>query len=65
VFEGGKVSKMEGEATLKVKIEIVCFSKTVSCSVRRQLAGADADPTFAQMMELDHWQNYCLAYAEN
>jgi hypothetical protein len=63
--KGPKVSKLEGEATLKVKIEIFCFSKTVSCSVRRTLAGADSDPTFAQMMELDDWQNYCLAYAEN
>jgi len=63
--KGPKVSKLEGEATLKVKIEIFCFSKTVSCSVRRTLAGADSDPTFAQMMELDDWQQYCLAFAEN
>lgn len=59
-----KVNRLEGEATLKVKIEIFCFSKSVSCTVRRTLAGADADPTFAQMMEADHWQMYCLAYAE-
>jgi len=63
--KGPKVSKLEGVATLKVKIEIFCFSKTVSCTVRRTLAGADSDPTFAMMMELDDWQNYCLAFAEN
>ena len=63
VFVGDKVEKLEGEATLKVKVEVLFFSKTVSVSVRRQLKGADADPKFKEMVEEDDWQQYCLAFA--
>ncbi len=58
-----KVEKMEGVATLKVKVEVLFFSKTVSVTVRRQFAGADADPTFAEMITLNDWKEYCLAFA--
>jgi len=57
-----KVEKMEGVAILKVKVEVLFFSKTVSITVRRQFAGADADPNFADMIPLEDWQEYCLAY---
>lgn len=63
VFVGDKVEKIEGEATLKVKVEVLFFSKTVSLSVRRELAGADADPKFIDMIDQDDWQQYCLAFA--
>ena len=58
-----KVQKVEGEASLKVKVEVLFFSKTVSVSVRREFAGADADPNFTTMVELDDWKQYCLAFA--
>lgn len=64
VFVAGKVEKLEGLATLKVKVEVMFFSKTVSVTVRRELKGADADPKFAQMVLEDDWQEYCLAFAE-
>lgn len=63
VFLGDKVEKLVGEATLKVKVEVLFFSKTVSVSVRRELKGADADPKFGEMIEEDDWQLYCLAFA--
>ncbi len=63
VFVGDKVEKLEGIATLKVKVEVLFFSKTVSVTVRRELKGADADPKFAEMIEEDDWQEYCLAFA--
>jgi hypothetical protein len=58
-----KVQKLEGEATLKVKVEVLFFSKTVSVTVRRELKGADADPKFYQMIDTDDWNEYCLAFA--
>jgi hypothetical protein len=58
-----KVQKVEGEASLKVKVEVLFFSKTVSVTVRREFAGADADPSFTTMVELDDWKQYCLAFA--
>ena len=63
VIYQGKVQKLEGQATLKVKVEVLFFSKTVSVSVRRELKGADADPKFIEMIEPDDWQEYCLAFA--
>jgi hypothetical protein len=62
-LNSGKVQKIEGEASLKVKVEVLFFSKTVSVSVRREFAGADADPNFTTMVELDDWKQYCLAFA--
>ncbi len=58
-----KVQKMEGVATLKVKVEVLFFSKTVKVTVRRELKGADADPKFGEMIEPDDWKAYCLAFA--
>jgi len=63
VFVGDKVEKLQGEATLKVKVEVLFFSKTVSVTVHRELQGADADPKFADMIDQDDWQNYCQAFA--
>lgn len=63
VLYAGKVQKLEGVATLKVKVEVLFFSKTVSISVRRELKGADADPKFSEMIEKEDWEEYCLAYA--
>ncbi len=63
ILENGKVSRMEGSATLKVKVEVLFFSKTVSVTVRRQLNAADADPSFQEVYQLEEWQSYCLAFA--
>ncbi len=63
VFADGKVEKLEGVATVKVKVEVLFFSKTVKVTVRRELKGADADPKFIEMIDEDDWQEYCLAFA--
>ncbi|WP_289054527.1 hypothetical protein [Carboxylicivirga marina] len=63
VFSDGKVQKLEGVATVKVKVEVLFFSKTVSVTVRRELKGADADPKFIEMIDEDDWQEYCMAFA--
>lgn len=63
VIINDKVQKLEGVATLKVKVEILFFSKTVKVTVRRELKGADADPKFIEMIDQDDWQEYCSAFA--
>jgi len=63
VFSDGKVQKLEGVATVKVKVEVLFFSKTVKVTVRRELKGADADPKFIEMIDEDDWQEYCMAFA--
>ncbi|MDA3832809.1 MAG: hypothetical protein PF495_05375, partial [Spirochaetales bacterium] len=56
-------SQLKGRATLSVKVEILFFSKTVKVTVSRTFAGNDADPKFKDSYTLDHWQNYCAAFA--
>ncbi len=63
LIESGKVDKVYGEAKLKVKVKVAFFSKTVTMSVRRELKGADADPTFGDTIEYDDWNEYCAAFA--
>ncbi|MEI6050352.1 MAG: hypothetical protein WCS03_15735 [Bacteroidota bacterium] len=65
VSKNGKdvVDKLVGEATLKVKVEVLFFSMTVSVTVRREMQGADADPKFTDMIYPEDWEEYCLAFA--
>ncbi|WP_044107481.1 coiled-coil domain-containing protein [Anaerophaga thermohalophila] len=56
-------SQLKGRATLSVKVEILFFSKTVKVTVSRTFAGNDADPKFQDTYTIDHWQNYCAAFA--
>ena len=55
--------KLWGQASLKVKVKIAFFSKSVSISLEREFAGSD--PTFALTMpKLEDWQTYCAAFAD-
>jgi hypothetical protein len=56
-------NKVWGQATLTVKIEILFFSMSVGLSVERRFAGSGADPTFSQIMDENHWDEYCDAFA--
>ena len=58
-----KVSRVWGEASLKIKIEIFMFSKTVSVRTQREFAGAGADPTFTMMISDKDWEQYCDSFA--
>lgn len=55
--------KCWGEASLKVKVEVLFFSKTVTLKVRREFKGSGADPTFAMMISESQWLEYCGAFA--
>jgi hypothetical protein len=61
--------KMVGKATLTIEVSVFMFSFSVSTSVERQFAGANGDPTFAQVMAIQpdgsssRWDEYCLAFA--
>jgi hypothetical protein len=50
-----------GQASLKVKIKITFFSKTVKVSMEREFAGSD--PTFRQLVSHNAWEKYCDAFA--
>ena len=63
IIESGKADKLIGEATMKVKVEVLCFSKTVSITARRTLKGANADPVFADTITQQDWIDYTSAFA--
>lgn len=52
-----------GEASLKVKIKIIFFSKTVTLRVRRQLPASTHEVTFEDLMAEDDWLEYVDAFA--
>jgi hypothetical protein len=58
-----KVSKVWGEAKLRVKVEVFMFSKTVNLQLRREFAGAGADPTFGMLISEQDWLTYCDSFA--
>ncbi|MFD6274764.1 hypothetical protein ACFWFI_04165 [Streptomyces sp. NPDC060209] len=61
--KSGGESVIRGRGTLSVSVRIAFFSKTVSLTLERSFAGAPGDPTFAQCVEPEDWDTYCLAFA--
>ena len=64
-----KTGKLIGEATITVNVSVIGLSKKVSIHAQRTFAGANADPSFRDVMvESDgsspSWTVYCLAFAE-
>ena len=60
----GATGKAWGEASMTVEIEILFFSTDVTLTVRREFAGSAADPTLADTMDADTWDNnYIAAFA--
>lgn len=58
-----KRSRLFGQATLVVEIEILFFSASVKVKVEKTFVGSDADPSFAQLIDKSAWNDYCSAYA--
>jgi hypothetical protein len=61
--------KCVGTATLSIEVDVTLFSVTVEITCTKKFAGAGADPTFAQLMDVApdatsaDWEAYCLAFA--
>lgn len=58
------LSVLYGQASLVVEVEVLFFSASVEVKVRREFAGSEADPTFADFIPSQQtWDDYCLAFA--
>ena len=55
--------KAYGEATLKIKVEVLFFSKTVTLHTQRTFAGSGSDPNFQTAITQNDWKEYCEAFA--
>ena len=64
VAEGGNSGKLVGRAELKVKVELLFFSKTVKIQYERKLAGSNNDPTAYDALAASYPDPASLALAE-
>ena len=65
--------KAVGRASITVEVEILWFSKSVQISCEKKFGGANADPTFVDLLgayidpvtkeERHPWDEYCAAFA--
>lgn len=55
--------KAYGEASLKIKIEILFFSTSVTIKTQRTFAGNGSDPNFQMSLTEGDWLEYCGAFA--
>jgi hypothetical protein len=62
--DGKTVSRLFGQATLVVEIEILFFSASVEVTVKKTFAGSEADPKFIDLVPTPAvWSEYCAAFA--
>lgn len=62
--------KAVGRATLTIEVEVLFLSFSVEISCEKKFAGANGDPTFAEVMgappgDPRPWDAYCLAFADD
>ncbi|HTR29754.1 MAG TPA: hypothetical protein VMH27_10825 [Puia sp.] len=62
-LSGNKVRRVWGEASLTIQVSVFMFSTSVQLQIEREFSGADADPTFEQMVSQNDWLTYCGAFA--
>ena len=55
--------KAYGEASLKIKVEVLFFSTSVTVHTQRTFAGHGSDPNFQMALTQGDWQDYCAAFA--
>jgi hypothetical protein len=55
--------KAYGEASLKISIEILFFSISVTVHTTKTFAGNGSDPNFQMAITEGDWQDYCAAFA--
>jgi hypothetical protein len=55
--------KAWGEARVTVQVKVICLSKSVTVTARKQFAGSAGDPPFAELMPAPRWAEYAAAFA--
>jgi hypothetical protein len=60
--EIGSQDGLAGRATVTVGVEVLFFSKTVELTVEREFVGSAADPSFAECITPEDWDDYCQAF---
>ncbi|HEY0806696.1 MAG TPA: hypothetical protein VGD84_16600, partial [Pseudonocardiaceae bacterium] len=58
----GLEGKVQGEATLRIRVEVFLFSTSVSVTLRKEI-GSGVDPSFGDQISAGDWSSYCAAFA--
>ncbi|WP_158849577.1 hypothetical protein [Saccharothrix deserti] len=62
-YEDQPEQRIEGVATLVIKIDLTLFSESVELTVRRSFAKGQGDPTFGDVVSEADWAAYADAFA--
>jgi hypothetical protein len=62
VADGKSEGKVQGEATLKIRVDVFLFSTSVSVTLRKEI-GSGVDPSFGDQISAADWSSYCAAFA--
>jgi hypothetical protein len=63
-YKANNKSELRGQASLKVEVEVLFFSVSVTVKVERKFAGSDADPRFIELIpDPATWNRYAAAFA--
>ena len=54
--------KAYGEASLKIKVEVLFFSTSVTVYTKKTFAGSGSDPNFQMCITEGDWTDYCAAF---
>lgn len=57
------IKKAYGEASLKIKVEVLFFSTSVTIHTQKTFAGSGKDPNLKMSLTEGDWQEYCGAFA--
>ncbi|HVR18120.1 MAG TPA: hypothetical protein VMS65_00445, partial [Polyangiaceae bacterium] len=60
---GDENGKVQGQASLTVKVDLTLFSKSVTLSVERSFGGGANDPPFGELVAPADWLEYSEAFA--
>lgn len=62
-LDGASEGRVQGEATLRIRVEVFLFSTEVSVTMRKEI-GSGVDPSFGDQVSAADWSSYCAAFAE-
>lgn len=55
--------KLVGRASAELTVEVLFFSGSVKVEIERKISATEGDPTFADLFDEEHWEQYAAAFA--
>jgi hypothetical protein len=55
--------KLTGRAWAELEVKVLFFSGSVRVEIERKISATQGDPSFADLFDQEHWDEYALAFA--